>query len=147
MLEKPNTVGKEGDIESNDEAAVSDDPLWAEGASDNGVTKEGSVIEDESELGLITKATLEPPFVEDEFGENNQHKHNEDAGKETRGEETKSRFVILVGKSDKKGGGHKHGEEEIGELLVGFGADHLPFAETKTENHNEGDSAKAGVEL
>ena len=80
MFEKPDAVGEEGDIEGDDEAAIGDDPGGTKGADHDGVAKEGGVIKNEGELRLVAQAALEPPFVEDEFGEDDEDEHDKDAG-------------------------------------------------------------------
>ena len=54
MLEKIDAVGEESDIKSDDEAAIGDDALWTEGASNYWVAEKGGVIENKSELRFVT---------------------------------------------------------------------------------------------
>ena len=80
MFEKPDAIGEEGDVEGDDEAAIGDDAGGAKGTNYDGVAEEGGVIKNHGELRLVTQTAFEPPFVEDEFGEDNEDKHDKDAG-------------------------------------------------------------------
>lgn len=110
MFEEPDTIGKKSDIESNNEATVGDDSLWAKGARNDGVAEKGSIIKDEGELRFVAEAAFEPPFVEDEPWEDNKHEHDKCAGEETRGEEAQGGFVIFTREGDKEWRGHKYGK-------------------------------------
>ena len=101
VFEKIDAVGKQGDVESNDEATVGDDSLWAEGARDDGVAEESGVVKNKGELGFVAEAAFEPPFVEYEFREDDEHQHDEDSSEEAGGEQVQGGFVVFAGKGAK----------------------------------------------
>lgn len=55
MFEEPDAVREKCNIEGNNEAAVGDDAGRTEGASDDGVAKEGGVIENKAELRFVAE--------------------------------------------------------------------------------------------
>lgn len=67
MLEKPDAIGEKCDIESNDKATVGDDTSRTEGAGNDWIAEEGSVIKDETELRFVAKVAFQPEFVEDDL--------------------------------------------------------------------------------
>ena len=87
VLEKPDAVGKEGDIEGDNEATICDDAGGTEGVYDDGVAEKGGIIKNQGELRLIAETTFEPIFVKDDFRQNNQQKHDENSADEAGEEE------------------------------------------------------------
>ena len=147
MLKKPNAIRKEGDIECDDEATVGNNAAGAERANDDGVAQKSGVVENEGELGFVAETAFEPPFVENEFGEDNEDEHDKDARDKTGKKEVQGGFVVFGRESDEKRSGHKDSEEEIGDLLVGLYTDEFFLAKEKTKNQNETNGAEAGIKL
>lgn len=81
-LEEEDAVREEGDIKSNNEATVWNDALFAKGARNDWVAKEGGVIKDKCKLRLKTKFAFIETFVEYGTTEQDEHKHHKDAGEE-----------------------------------------------------------------
>ena len=66
-FEKPDAIGEESEVESDDEAAVGDDALFAKSGADDRVAKEGGVVEDEGKLSLSGERFLPKVLIEDKF--------------------------------------------------------------------------------
>lgn len=98
--EEIDAVGKEGDVESDNKAAVGDDASGAEGAGDNGVAKEGGVVEDEGKLGFEADFALIEVFVKDEARGNNEGEHDNNAAGEASEEKVGGSDIKVGGKGE-----------------------------------------------
>ena len=106
-LKKPDAIREEGEIEGNDEATVGDNSLFTEGGANDGIAKEGGIVEDEGELGLGGKGFLPEGAVENKFGKKNEAEHHDKTSEEAKKEEVEEVGIGGGGKSREKRGGHK----------------------------------------
>ncbi len=80
MFKKPDAVGEKRNIKGNNETTVGNDAGRAEGAGNNWIAEEGGVIKNKAKLRFVTEVAFQPEFIEDDFGQNNQHQHDKNAG-------------------------------------------------------------------
>jgi len=135
-FEKVDAVGEECDVEGDDEAAVRDDALLAEGAGDDWVAEEGGVVEDEGELRFEAEFAFVEAFGEDNTRGNNKSKHDDNTSNETRDEEFGSSGAVGGRECIKKRGRHKDSQKQIDKVAIGLGRDEFCFAEEKSQYEN-----------
>ena len=127
-FEEPNAVGKEGEVEGNDEATVGDDALFSKGGTNDGVAEKSGVVENKSKLRLSGKGFLPKILIENEFGEKDERKHDNETGEKAEEEEIEKLFAGGSGKGGEERGRHEDREKKADEFFVGGLVDEILFA-------------------
>lgn len=133
---EPDAVREEGEIKSDDEAAVGDDTLFAEGGTNDGVAKESGVVKNEGKLCFGGERLLPKVSIKNEFGEENERQHDDESSQKAEREKIKQIFACGGRKGGEERGGHKNGKEEVDEVFISLGGEEIFLTEEKAEQNN-----------